>query len=246
VPAPGEPEAELSPRTPEGAPEPDAPSPPERERETIGGLFERFVAGNLLIWIGGIALAVAGVLIIRFSIGLITPEVRMIAAALLGLVLIGAGEYARAGRWADDPRVAQALVGAGVAILYAAAYGTHILYDLIGTRTVAAAMVAITAAALVLALRHGAPAAVLGLIGGFLTPALVGRPGASVVPLLAYLALLDLAIFLLARRRSASASCGASTSCSARRGTRSPAGCSSSCSRSRRPRRRSARRARSP
>ena len=181
--------------------EPEAPPPPERERETIGGLFERFVAGNLLIWIGGIALAVAGVLIIRFSIGLITPEVRMIAAALLGLVLIGVGEYARAGRWADDPRVAQALVGAGVAILYAAAYGTHILYDLIGTRTAAAAMVAITAAALVLALRHGAPAAVLGLIGGFLTPALVGRPGASVVPLLAYLALLDLAIFLLARRR---------------------------------------------
>jgi uncharacterized membrane protein len=120
---------------------------------------------------------------------------------LLGLVLIGAGEYARAGRWADDPRVAQALVGAGIAILYATAYGTHILYGLIGTRTVSAAMVAITAAALVLALRHGAPAAVLGLIGGFLTPALVGRPGASVVPLLGYLALLDLAIFLLARRR---------------------------------------------
>lgn len=186
---------------PQPEPEPEEPPPPERERETIGGLFERFVAGNLLIWIGGIALAVAGVLIIRFSIGLITPEVRMIAAALLGVVLIGAGEYARAGRWADDPRVAQALVGAGIAILYATAYGTHILYGLIGTRTVSAAMVAITAAALVLALRHGAPAAVLGLVGGFLTPALVGRPGASVVPLLGYLALLDLAIFLLARRR---------------------------------------------
>ena len=34
---------------------------------------------------------------------------------------------------ADDPRIAQALVGAGIAVLYAAAYGSHILYGLIGS-----------------------------------------------------------------------------------------------------------------
>ncbi|HWT14031.1 MAG TPA: DUF2339 domain-containing protein [Allosphingosinicella sp.] len=174
---------------------------PPRPKETIGALFERLVGGNMLIWIGGIALAVAGILIIRFSIGLITPGVRMAAAAILGLLFVAGGEYARAGRLADDPRIAQALVGAGLAVLYATAYGTHILYGLIGPATASAAMLAITAAALGLSLRHGSPTAVMGLTGGFLTPLLVGDPDAGAVPLLAYLALLNVAIFLVAWRR---------------------------------------------
>ena len=37
------------------------------------------------------------------------------------------------GCFADDPRIAQALVGAGIAVLYATAYGSHILYALIDT-----------------------------------------------------------------------------------------------------------------
>ena len=169
------------------------------------------MAGRLLIWLGGIALVLAAVFLIRYSIevGLVTPAARMIGAALFGLALLGAGEYARAGRLADDPRIAQALVGAGLAVLYATAYGSHILYGLLGTGEAAAAMVAVTAAALVLSLRHGAPTAVMGLIGGFLTPLLVGNSDSGAVPLLAYLALLDLAVFVdrlaprldLARRR---------------------------------------------
>lgn len=170
-------------------------------RETIGGLLERLVGGSLLIWIGGVALAIAGIFLIRYSVGLFTPEARMGAAAGLGLVFIGAGEYARVGRFADDPRVAQALVGSGLAVLYATAYGSHILYSLIGTGTASAAMLAITGAALVLSLRHGAPTAIMGLAGGFLTPLLVGDPEAGAVPLLAYLALLDMALFMIAWRR---------------------------------------------
>ncbi|MGQ0660437.1 DUF2339 domain-containing protein [Sphingosinicella sp.] len=170
--------------------------------ETLGALFERLVAGRLLIWLGGIALVAAAIYLIRFSIeiGLVTPALRMIAAALFGLALIAAGEAAR-WKMADDLRIAQALVGAGVAVLYAAAYGSHILYGLIDSGAASAAMLAITAAALGLSLRHGAPTAVMGLVGGFLTPLLVGDPDAGAAPLLAYLALLDLAIFLVAWRR---------------------------------------------
>ncbi|MGQ0589758.1 MAG: DUF2339 domain-containing protein [Sphingosinicella sp.] len=175
---------------------------PERERESVGALFERLVGGRLLIWLGGIALVVAAVYLIRYSIeiGLVTPAMRMAGAALFGLVLLGAGE---ASRWkmADDPRIDQVLVGAGIAVLYAAAYGSHSLYGLIGTGAASAAMLAITAVALGLSLRHGAPTAVMGLIGGFLTPALVGDSSSGPVPLLAYLGLLDLAIFLIAWRR---------------------------------------------
>ena len=171
--------------------------------ESLGGLFERLVAGRLLIWLGGVALVLAAVFLIRYSIeiGLVTPRARMIAAALFGFALLGAGEYARGRRFADEPRIAQALVGAGVAVLYATAYGSHILYGLLDTAAASAAMVSVTAAALMLALRHGAPTAVMGLVGGFLTPLLVGRSDSGAVPLLAYLALLDLALFVIAWRR---------------------------------------------
>lgn len=171
--------------------------------ETLGGLFERLVAGRLLIWLGGVALVLAAVFLIRYSIeiGLVTPALRMIAAGLFGLVLLAAGEYARGARFGDEPRIAQALVGAGIAVLYATAYGSHVLYALLGAGQASAAMVAVTAAALGLSLRHGAPTAVMGLVGGFLTPLLVGNPDAGAVPLLAYLALLDLALFAIAWRR---------------------------------------------
>jgi uncharacterized membrane protein len=175
----------------------------EAPQETLGGLFERLVAGKLLIWLGGIALVVAAIFLIRYSIevGLITPAARMVGAGIFGLVLLGAGEWARAGRLADDPRIAQALVGAGVAVLYATVYGSHVLYALIDNRMAFAGMSVVTAAALVLSLRHGAPTAVMGLVGGFLTPLLVGTETQSVTPLLAYLALLDFALFALAWRR---------------------------------------------
>jgi len=172
-------------------------------RETLGGLFERFVGGRLLIWIGGAALFVAGILLIRYSIevGLVTPAARMIGAAVFGLLLVGGAEYARTRRFADEPRIAQVLAGAGLAILYATAYGSHALYGLLDTRAAAAAMVAVSAGALAMSLRHGAPTAVMGLIGGFLTPLLVGKPEASAIPLLAYLTLLDIALFAIAWRR---------------------------------------------
>ncbi|MBV9883887.1 MAG: DUF2339 domain-containing protein [Sphingomonadaceae bacterium] len=217
VPAPSP--GPIDPGTAFAWPEPPAPTPaaepapaaatyeidldePEPPRESFGALFEHWVAGRLMIWLGGIALVLAAIFLIRYSIemGLITPAARMIAAAIFGLVLVGAAEAARF-RFSDDQRIAQALAGAGVATLYAVPYGSYALYGLIGSGTAFAAMVAVTAAALGLSLRHGAPTAVMGLVGGFLTPLLVGNPSASAVPLLAYLALLNLAIFAIAWRR---------------------------------------------
>ncbi len=171
-------------------------------QDVLSTWFERVVAGRLLIWTGGVALAAGGVFLIRHSIELVTPEARMIAAALLGLVLIAAGEGARRGRLlSGDPRIAQALVGAGIAVLYATAYGSHVLFELIGSGTAAILIVLVTAAALVLSLRHGAPTAALGLVGGFTAPLLVGEPEAGALPVLLYVTLLDAAIFFIAARR---------------------------------------------
>ncbi len=182
--------------------EPPPPSAPEGQ--TLGNLFEQLVGGRMLIWIGGIALVVAGFFLIRYSIevGLVTEAMRMVAAALFGVALLAMGEYARGGRlFAEDQRIAQALVGAGIAVLYATAYGSWYLFALIGPTAASALMLLITVGALVLSQRHGAPTAVMGLVGGFLTPWLVGDPRGGAGPILAYLALLNVAIFTLAWRR---------------------------------------------
>ncbi|MEA3061508.1 MAG: hypothetical protein QOJ94_1289 [Sphingomonadales bacterium] len=187
---------------PPPSPPPTAPSP--ALIESLGGLFERFVGGRLLIWAGGIALAVAGLFLVRFSIqiGLITPPVQMGLAALFGLLLLALGEYARSRPGAvPDIRVAQALVGAAILVLYATAYGSFIVHHLIGRGTTSALLSMMTAVALILSLRHGAPTAAMGLAGGFATPLLVGDANAGAVPLLAYLALLDIALFAVASRR---------------------------------------------
>jgi uncharacterized membrane protein len=196
---PVEPEAVPVPARPSAEEPPSAPA----VQETLAILFERFVGGRLLIWIGGIALAVAGLFLVRYSIeiGLVTPPVRMMMAAAFGILLLLAGEFARSRPGsALDPRVAQALVGAGILVLYATPYGSLVLYQLISMATASALMVMVTAVALVLSLRHGAPTAVLGLAGGFATPLLVGDPDAGAVPLLTYLGLLDIAILTIARR----------------------------------------------
>ncbi|HEX8307696.1 MAG TPA: DUF2339 domain-containing protein [Allosphingosinicella sp.] len=183
---------------------PDALPTPPPGRETLASLFEQLVGGRLLIWIGGIALVVAGFFLIRHTIeiGLVTPELRMAAAALFGLILLASGEYARGRKFlAEEPRVAQALVGAGIAVLYATAYGSWFLYGQIGGKTASALMLLISAAALALSLRHGPATAVMGMAGGFLTPWLAGDPEAGALPILAYIAVLDAAIFILAWRR---------------------------------------------
>ncbi|WP_166040601.1 DUF2339 domain-containing protein [Sphingosinicella sp. YJ22] len=171
---------------------------------SFANLFEGLIGGRLLIWVGAVALVTAAIFLIRFAIevGLITPELRMVAAAAFGVALLALGEGARlTNRWIDDPRISQALVGAGLAVLYATVYGSYFLYGFIGLETASVLMLAITVAALGLSLRHGAGTAALGLIGGFLTPWLVGDPDTDKLLLLAYLALLDAAVFAIAWRR---------------------------------------------
>ena len=55
------------------------------------------MAGRLLVWLGGIALVLAAIFLIRYSIeiGLMTPAARMTGAAIFGFALLGAAELAR-------------------------------------------------------------------------------------------------------------------------------------------------------
>ncbi|MDB5676575.1 MAG: hypothetical protein JWM65_3557, partial [Sphingomonas bacterium] len=187
-------------KAPEPTPKPvHAPEPairnPIEEQPAVkrpGIAFEDLFGRRLPIWLGGITLAVAGLLIVKYSIdaGLLSPLVRVICGWLFGMGLIAGAELAlRNPARVVDPRIRQALAGAGVASLYAAILAAVDLYHLIGPFTALAGMAGVTLLAGVLSLRFGAPSAVLGLLGGLTAPALI-HSGAPHIPALAgYLAL---------------------------------------------------------
>ncbi len=158
------------------------PAPPEPPHPQD---FEFNFGKKLPVWIGGVALAFAGFYLVKYSIdmGLLTPEVRIILGFLFGVALLAAGSFIRMKKpdMADGARIAQAVTGAGIADLYATIFAATTMLHLIYPPAGFVAMALVTALAVILSVRHGMPIAILGLLGGFLTPALIqtGHPNAA-------------------------------------------------------------------
>ena len=190
------------------ASEPIEPPEPEEQAERaswrLGIGFEELFGRRLPIWAGGITLAVAGMLIVKLSIdsGLITPPIRVLSGLLFGVALIAAAELAlRFDERVRDPRVRQALAGAGIASLYASFLIAANLYHLITPLTAMLGMAGVTALAMFLATRFGAPSALLGLVGGLAAPALIGSDSPNVPLLSVYLALAVAGLCTLSRNQ---------------------------------------------
>jgi uncharacterized membrane protein len=182
---------------PEPAPTRAVPSEPEQPKARVFTLdFEELFGRRLPIWAGGITLAIAGVLIVKYAIDIglfgrvFTPPVQIFCGMIFGAGLIGGAEIAHRQRLrVDDPRVGQALSGAGISTLYAAILVAVNAYELILPLTAFFGLALVTVAALGLSLRHGPPSALLGLIGGLAAPALTMAAPANVPLLSTYLAL---------------------------------------------------------
>lgn len=194
--------AAAPPPKPKQAPVPSGPRP------SLASRFENLFGKTLPIWAGGLTLAIAGVLIVRYAIDagffarVFTPGVQIVAGLLFGLGLIGGAEYAwRNEEKLRDVRVPQALSGAGIATLYAAIMVAANVYQLIGPLLAFLALALVTAAALGLSLRFGPPSALLGLAGGLAAPAMVGAVEPNVPLLAVYLALTIAGLAGVARAR---------------------------------------------
>lgn len=175
---------------------------PERAEAQPRSGFENVFGRRLPIWAGGVTLAVAGFLIVRYSIeaGLLSPAVRVVFGLIFGTALIAGAEAALRGHVVvQDLRVRQALAGAGIATWYAAILAAAELYGLVGPGAAFVGMALVTAAAGALSIRFGAPSALLGLVGGLAAPALVGAGPPDVPLLAAYLALAVGGLCALAR-----------------------------------------------
>jgi uncharacterized membrane protein len=101
---------------------------------------------NVLGWAGAVALVLAATYLIRLAInaGWLTPGVQIAGAALLGLLLIGAGF----GLKGVGHRYAGLLPAAGVAILFLSVYGAHLLYHIASAHEAAVAVIVVCAISL--------------------------------------------------------------------------------------------------
>jgi uncharacterized membrane protein len=161
--------------------------------------FEGRLGGRIYGWLGGIALALAGIFLVKYSIeqGWLSPAVRVGLGIVFGLVLLGVAQWMRT----QSNNLGQALTAASVAVLYASLFSATALYDLLPTAFAFVVLAALTFAAIGLALREGPFVALVAFAGGFLTPLFVSSGEPNLPVLFGFLYLLQLGGLTLLNKR---------------------------------------------
>ena len=163
--------------------------------------WEQFVGVRLFSAIAGIALVVAAVFFLRYSLdnGWLQPPVRVIIGILAGIGLLVVCELKAARKY---PATANALDAAAIATLFSTFFAAHSLWNLIPATLAFVLLSLVTATAVALSIRRESLfIAVLGLLGGFATPALLSTGDNRPIPLFAYLLLLNIGLAWVAYRR---------------------------------------------
>ncbi|HTV71089.1 MAG TPA: DUF2339 domain-containing protein [Rhizobiaceae bacterium] len=162
------------------------------------------------VWVGGLALALGGVFLIRYTIeaGIFGPAVRLTLAGLMGLALVGGGEFLRRTGFKvpveglQNAYLPAILTAIGAFMLFGTVYAAYGVYGYFGP-TVAFALLGIIAVGTVAAaLVHGQALGALGLLGAFVTPALVSSTAPNFWALFGYLAIVLVAAAVIARVRN--------------------------------------------
>jgi uncharacterized membrane protein len=185
--------------TPQPSPEPFVPEPEPIEPAQpsswnlpqISINWEELVGVKLFSAVAGIALVLAGVFFLGYSIehGWLQPPVRVAIGIIVATALLVVCELKAARKYA---LTANALDAASIAILFSTFYAAHTLWNLIGATLTFGLLILVTVLAVTLAIRHESRfIAVLGLLGGFVTPALLSTGENRPIPLFTYLLVLN-------------------------------------------------------
>ena len=196
---------QTAPEAPVAPPKPALPTAPAKPKIS---LEERF-GTQWVVWAGGIALALGGFFLVRYSIeqGWFGPGPRVVLAGIVALALIAAGEWARRREivpgLAAIPKahIPSVLTAAGTAIAFADVYAAYALYGFIGPTLAFLLLGVVALGTLAAAMLHGPALAGLGLIGAFITPLIVSTEQPNYLALYIYLAVVTAAAFALARAR---------------------------------------------
>ena len=210
-PQPAEATGEAGPWTPaEAAPPADAaPAEPPAAKEPARPTIETALGTRWAVWVGGLALALGGIFLVRYSIeaGIFGPELRLILAAILGVALVGAGEFIRrTGFQMPVEGVANAyvpgiLTAAGAFTLFGTVYAAHGIYGFIGPTAAFTLLGLIGIATIAASLIHGQALAGVGVVGSYVTPVLVSSEAPNQWALFGFIAIVLAAAVFIARLR---------------------------------------------
>lgn len=156
-----------------------------------------FLDGNVVVRVGIVVLFFGVAFLLKYAAdqGMLSIELRLGAAALGALALIGAGWRLRYRRLT----YALLIQGGGIGLFYLTVYAAAKLYHLIPVGMAFGLMLALVAlSALLAVLQDSRSLAAFGISGGFLAPVLTSTGGGSHVMLFSYYVLLNSGILGIA------------------------------------------------
>jgi Predicted membrane protein (DUF2339) len=164
--------------------------------------LEKFMGVKLFAWLGGVAMFFGVIFFVKYAFenNLIPPALRIALGFITGIGLVVGG--LRTHRLERYRVLAQAFLATGVLVLYGVTFAANAIYHFaaFGTLATFGLMALITFAAFLIAVRLNAlVVAVLGMLGGFLTPLLLSTGQDAVFGLFGYIALLDIGLLAVSR-----------------------------------------------
>jgi hypothetical protein len=172
-------------------------NPPRHDRDEPTTL-EELLGGKWLSWIGALAIIIGAGFGFKYAVenNWIGPRERVLIGIVAGLGCFAGGAYAIRRNYLF---LAQSLAGAGLGILYLSLYAAFGWYGILSYEASFIGMILTTTLGLTFAGYFNIqPTAVLGMLGGFLTPVMLWPRQDPMWTLFPYLMMLDVGILLIA------------------------------------------------
>jgi len=184
------------PRSPMPPVPPHTPPPVEKPFD-----WENVIGVKLFSAVAGIALVLAAIFFLKYSVdhGWLQPPIRVAIGVLVAITLLIVCERSSARKYAVT---SNALDAAAIAILFSTFFAAHALWHLVPATVTFVLLALVTVVAVLLSIRHESLfIAVLGLLGGFATPALLSTGENRPIPLFAYLLMLNVGLAWVGSRK---------------------------------------------
>ena len=169
--------------------------------------MEEWLGTRWAVWLGGLALGLGGLLLVRYSIeqGYFGPGARIVLGLMFAAALLAAGEWFRRNErdvgidMIPAAHIPSVLTAAGAATLFGTIYAAHALYGFIGSGTTFVLLGLVGVGTTLAAALHGPALAGFGLLGAYAAPLLVSSARPSPWPVVVYLAVVAASAMGLAR-----------------------------------------------
>ena len=177
----------------------------KQNRQRPPGEWEQILGGNWLARIGVFALLIGIAFFLKYAFdrNWISPAIRVLMGGVFGLLLLGGGHL-----WRNKyPVMTQVLTGGGVGVMFLSVFAAFSVYNLIPFLVAVVLLLIVCAASVFFALRYNSMGlAILGVIGAFLAPLLLGISGRgsvnSGIAIPIYLIIVDIGVLYISTLRN--------------------------------------------